>query len=106
MNKRPMLETVVLSVALILIPLVTRAALYGDLKSIEGIVKAVADDTVTVTAQSPDGKQTGEIDFHAKPETQYQDIKLTDLKEGDRIKVKYHEDQDMKTADSIAKIQP
>ena len=101
-----MLETVVLSAALVLIPLVTRAALYGDAKFIEGVIKTVANDTVTVSAQSADGKQISEIDIHSKPETQYRDMQFTDLKEGDRIKVEYHEDQDIKTADSIAKVQP
>ena len=105
MKKRSMLETVVLSAALVFIPLITRAALNEDSKVIEGIIKAVANDTVTVIAQSTGGNQISEVDIHAKPETKYQDVTLADLKEGDRIKVEYHEDNNLKAADTIIKVQ-
>ena len=104
MNKRSMLDTVVLSAALVFIPLITRAALHEDSKVIQGIVKAVADDAVTVVVQSVDGQQISEIDIHANPETKYQDVTLKDLKEGDHLKVAYHEDDKSKTADMITKI--
>lgn len=105
MRKRSILETVILSGALVFIPLVTRAALYEDSKVVEGIIKSVSTDAVTVVVQSPDGKQISEVDVQAKPETKVQDGILTDLKEGDRIKIEYHEDKDLKTADTITKIQ-
>lgn len=103
MRKRPILETVVLSAALVFIPLVTRAALYGDSKIVAGIVKAVSGDSVTVTENAADGAKASEVTFQAQSATQYPDIQLKDLKEGDRIRVEYHEDQNLKVADTIAK---
>ncbi|MBP6343105.1 MAG: hypothetical protein KA403_04155 [Candidatus Omnitrophica bacterium] len=103
MRKRPILETVVLSAALVFIPLVTRAALYGDSKIVAGIVKAVSDDSITVTENAADGSQGNDITLQAQSATQYPDIQLKDLKEGDRIRVEYHEDQNLKVADSVAK---
>ena len=103
MRKRPIFETVVLSAALVFIPLVTRAALYGDSKIVAGIVKAVSDDSITVTENAADGSQGNDITLQAQSATQYPDIQLKDLKEGDRIRVEYHEDQNLKVADSVAK---
>jgi capsid protein len=103
MRKRPIFETVVLSAALVFIPLVTRAALYGDSKVVAGIVKAVSGDSVTVTENAADGSQGNDITIQAQSATQYPDVQLKDLKEGDRIRVEYHEDQNLKVADSIAK---
>ena len=105
MNKKSMLETVVLSAVLVFIPLLASAALLENSKMIEGVIKAIADDTVTIVAQSVDGKQISEVNIHAKPETKYQDATLADLKEGDLIKVEYHDDHDLKAADTIKKIQ-
>ena len=104
MKKRSILDTVVLSAALVFIPLITRAALNEDSKVIQGIVKAVADNAVTVVVQSTDGKQISEVDIHANPETKYQDVTLKDLKEGDQLKVAYHDDEQVKIADMITKI--
>lgn len=106
MSKPTILETVVLASALVLIPLITRAALYEDSKLIEGIVKAVSENTITLTTQSPDGIGAEEVAIKAQEATKFDDVNLTDLKEGDRIRVEYHEDQDIKTADNIAKVQP
>ena len=106
MGKPTILETVVLALALVCIPLITRAALYEDSKILEGIVKAVSENTITLTTELPDGIGAKEIAINAQESTKYEDVNLADLKEGDRIRVEYHVDQDIKTADSIAKVQP
>ncbi len=106
MRKRSFLDTVVLSAALVFIPLLTHAALYEDSKFVEGIVKAVSEGTITLTTPSTDGIASQEVAIKAKDDTAYEDVQLAELKEGDRIRVEYHEDQDVKTADSIAKVQP
>jgi capsid protein len=106
MNKPSILETVVLSAALVCIPLITRAALYEDSKFVEGIVKAVSQNTITLTAKSPDGVGEKDVAIEAQDKTTYQDVNLAELKQGDRIRVEYHDNQDLKTADSITKIQP
>ncbi len=104
MNKRSILDTVVLSAALVLIPWIARTAFSEDSQVIQGIVKAIADNTVTVVTQSVDGNQMSEIDIQAKPETQYQDTILSDIKEGDQIKVAFHKDDQLNAADMITKM--
>lgn len=106
MNKPSFLETFVLSAALVFIPLITRAALYENSKVIEGIVKAVSENTITLSAQSPDGGVTEDIAVSAGDDTKFEDVTLTNLKEGDQIRVQYHEDQDIKTAETVSKVQP
>lgn len=100
MKKSSFLETVVLSVALILIPLVTRAALEES-KIVEGVVKAVSESKITLTTQSIDSKQTNEIDVQTLSDTKFDGLKKAELKEGDKIRVQYHQDLESLTADIV-----
>ena len=100
MKKRSILETVVLSAALIFIPLVTRAALEES-KVIEGVVKAVSDSKITLTVQSIGKSQTNDIDLQTLADTKFEGVNKTEIKEGDKLKIEYHQDLDSFTADSV-----
>lgn len=103
MKKHSMVETVVLSAALIFIPLVTRAALEES-KVIEGVVKAVTDSKITLIVPSEDNIQTNEIDLQTLSDTKFDGVNKDDIKEGDAIRVEYHQDMDALTADTVKNV--
>ena len=100
MRKRSMVETVVLSAALILIPLVTRAALEES-KIVVGVVKAISDSKITITTPSVDTNQMNELDVQTQADTKFDGLSRAEIKEGDRLKIEYHQDLDKIMADTV-----
>ena len=69
-------------------------------KSMEGIVTAIATDSVRVLDQDL-GR---EIKVEVNPDTKYQGLNaLTELNGGDNVKIQYHEDGSKKTASMISR---
>ncbi len=96
-------QMLIMMMVLVCAPAVIHAAL-GDAKSIEGTVKDVGMDSLTVTAQSPDQMKMSEAQIQTDTQTQFQGIsKLTDLKEGDKVKVDYRDDASKKIATVVMK---
>ena len=102
MNNLSLMEIMVLSAALICIPLVTRAALEES-KVIEGIVQVVQENKIVI-AQSGDDKNSNTIDFQTQPGTTFEGVSKTDIKEGDKLRVGYHEDHDVYMADTVTHV--
>lgn len=100
MKNLSLMEIVVLSAALICIPLVTRAAL-DESKVIEGIVQAVGDNKISVIAQSMDDQQSNVIDFQVQPETSFEGVVKDQIKEGDKVKVGFSQNEQAYIAESV-----
>ena len=83
-----------------------------DANPIEGRLKAVYSDFITITV-FPDTMKSadmntsngGELSFKVDSQTAYDNIaRLTELKEGDKIRIEYKEDKGRNTAVTITKL--
>ena len=97
--------------AMSLCAIVAQAATYAD--PIEGRLRSVYSDFITLTVspemmKSPDINTSngGELAFKVDSQTGYDNIAgLTDLKEGDKLKVEYKEEKGKNIATMISKLE-
>ena len=78
-------------------------ALLGLPEIMEGTIESVTEDTLSVKSQEGDALQIVEIQIN--DQTQFEEATaLENLNKGDQVKVKYKEEENVKIALSIAKI--
>jgi len=76
-------------------------------KSLEGSVKDVEEGLLIVTQEDQKNNTISEVSIEVDQETKFEKVEsLARLKEGDRVKVEYTEEQGMKIATLIARIGP
>ena len=81
--------------------------------TMEGSLKGIYSDFFTIltqldTTKSSDANQvrTGELSFNVDGQTQYDNVdKLTDLKEGDKVRVDYRRDESTNIANLVTKLE-
>ena len=80
-------------------------AFFTEEKVLEGQVKDVQADLLTVTHESADGMGVHEIEFQVNENTQLEDMaSLENLQEGDRVAIQYQEEDEKNIAVQITKI--
>ncbi len=90
----------------VLLPVSQALALWGFQKSLEGAVKSVEEDMITISSMPKEGEGSQEVTLEVNPQTKLQEIaSLETLKQGDQVRVKYKEEGDKKIATSIAKLE-
>ncbi len=97
--------------AFVLLPvthaLAARDAEQGFQKSLEGAVKNVRTNMITIsTSMAREGQRNQDVTLEVNPQTKLEEIaSLETLKRGDQVRVQYKEEGDKKIATSIAKLE-
>lgn len=79
-------------------------AVWQQAANVEGTVKSISSNMITIASKSQDGQRIQEISLEVNDQTKLNDlVSVNELKEGDQVKVAYKEEGDKKIATSVAK---
>jgi hypothetical protein len=101
--------TIVLMAALLAVA--SSSAVFGGWldfgKSLEGTVAEVEEGLLIITQHDRKSNTISEVSVEIDRETKFEKVEsLARLKEGDRVKIEYTEENEKKVATLIAKIEP
>ena len=89
--------------AMVLAFAVPASALFGLPETLEGTVESISANSLAIISETEAIQKMVEIQINE--ETQFKDVASWDnLKIGDKVKVKYKEEENVKIAISIAKV--
>ena len=79
-------------------------ALWGSPTRVEGTVKSVGGNVLTITKESPQGQRIQEMNFEINDDTKFEKVaSLNELQAGDKIEVHYKEDGARKIVTQVSK---
>jgi Cu/Ag efflux protein CusF len=97
-------STVALVGVFILGTAISAWALWGFGSSIEGTVKDIGANAITIMSESQDGQAAQEMSLVVNEQTKLNDVaSLNELREGDQVKINYREEGSQRIATQIAK---
>ena len=96
---------IMLMIATLVLGVVTLSwAIWGFPTSLEGTIKSVSSNMITLANESSQSQELREINVAINSQTRLSNLaSVGDLKEGDRVKVEYKEEGNQKVATLIAK---